>query len=1222
MDYQTGKKVGLLTTYNQLCGIAEYSKTITKYFDPNALIILAERIPAEQLTEQDASNVRRCWSRGMTDYSELERVITDEHIGLIHLNCQYRFFEPDSVRMFLSRVRLKGVKVIVHVHTTYTIDATLQALVQNSDRVIVHTPENGIEAVANGANPENLRVVDLGAPISKKIKLTDARQKLGLPENQKVAVCFGFIQAHKGIKEAIQAVQTLRLKLSDLHLYVVGVPLKSDATGQQYYESLKTLVHDYALEDKVHLIDRYVSSEEVELYLSAADVVVMYYLSFYYEASAAVAEALGCGAPIVTSSTPTFSRLHDAVFHVTGGYPLPFAIELVVTNQLLNSTLRKNAIQWATVNSRFVSATKIAEIYSELLGCNFPVFSTDSFEHPSAQKAPSVVNKAKPKSQNLRVLMNNRPHAYTHRGGDTVVMDEVAKGLRAMGITVDIDLEAKLDPRNYDIVHLHNFATPEITKVFAENCVRSHVPYVVTTMYEDLPIFYNQMHGLFQILQKYIEFGQPREKWGEFIELMKQVTPGNRWENAWTAEHAAALIASGERERQTLLRDYPNTKYAQTYRLGCEVSEFNDDGSLFIKETGIKDFVLCVGRLETRKNQLMLLKALEESPLTVVFATGGFTYQPEYEQLCRSIKRVGQTHFLGRLSPEILSSAYAAANVHALPSWYELPGIVSMEAARRGVNVVACDRGTAWDYFGEKAYYCEPDNAESIYNAVVAAYYAPTRKGLEQTVADCTWDNAAKRVLSIYEHVLGIATQKDISVAVSVQNQTSVREQMIPMNTAASAKNEAICVEADTLMKKGQVAEAEKLYLNVVGEEPLSVRALRGLGVAALQQTKFDIAKNYFIRAQQIDSADARTLAGLGASEWGLGEREDAYQHYIEAITLNPDHLPTIYYLIDASYVLNRLATLRDVLSRFVKRNPQNIDIQYCLAGCLFKNEEYAESKTILNQIFQIEPAHREAQELLGLIEQKLSQQSVAPKTESIATAPFSLKIPSGPKVMINVSELEALKEKKDYPGVVQKADKIINDSMASNEEKILAKLFKAEALAATGEVNQADNLLNSLGNGGEYRFRMLTDQGAIAAANSDWVRAESLFTEALSLKPDYDVALAGIGVCAASKNEANKAWEFFNKAINVNPENLRALLGIVQLGYLLNRIEDIENHTRNYLEFHPANVSILYSHAGSLYALKRYNDAQIDLQRALIFEPNNELVLELLQKIKEQLQN
>lgn len=356
----------------------------------------------------------------------------------------------------------------------------------------------------------------------------------------------------------------------------------------------------------------------------------------------------------------------------------------------------------------------------------------------------------------MKVLMQNRENALKAPGGDTVVMMRVAECLQQRGISVKVDVAREETLSDYDIVHLHNFATPDDTESLARRCVDAGVPYIVTTMYEDKPLFFNQMIEQADAFFRYLHAGQPRERFKEFMAPVKSVEPAPCFDNAWTANHAAALVASGAREQASLERDYPDCPLVTTYRLGSDIVDTTTKTSVIMDMTGNRDFVLCVGRLEARKNQLMLLQALDDTDIPIVFATSGFTYQPQYAQACQFFKRKqGQTTFLQALPPEDLNTLFIEARVHALPSWYELPGIVSQEAAKLNSNVVVTDYGTPRDYLGDEAFYCAPDDPESIRDAVVDAFNSPLRPGIAAQVSDCTWENSATRVLEIYQQVLG-----------------------------------------------------------------------------------------------------------------------------------------------------------------------------------------------------------------------------------------------------------------------------------------------------------------------------------------------------------------------------------------------------------------------------------------------------------------------------------
>jgi glycosyltransferase involved in cell wall biosynthesis len=102
-----------------------------------------------------------------------------------------------------------------------------------------------------------------------------------------------------------------------------------------------------------------------------------------------------------------------------------------------------------------------------------------------------------------------------------------------------------------------------------------------------------------------------------------------------------------------------------------------------------------------------------------------------------------------------LASAYAAARIHVLPSWYELPGLVSLEAAAAGTRVATTDWGTAPDYFGDKAWYLPPDDPVRMREVLLAAMDSAPKPGLrEHVLENFSWDRTARAAMDAYRRAL------------------------------------------------------------------------------------------------------------------------------------------------------------------------------------------------------------------------------------------------------------------------------------------------------------------------------------------------------------------------------------------------------------------------------------------------------------------------------------
>jgi hypothetical protein len=180
-------------------------------------------------------------------------------------------------------------------------------------------------------------------------------------------------------------------------------------------------------------------------------------------------------------------------------------------------------------------------------------------------------------------------------------------------------------------------------------------------------------------------------------------------------------------EMSALMRTLRNTSIPFTIvPYGAEAGMFlNADPAPFVNRFGIRDFVLQVGRIEPAKNQAMLCYAMCDIDVPLVLI--GHPADRAYAEICRRLlpKR---SLMIEHVPQEQLASAYAAARVHALPSWVETCGLVSLEASLADCSLVLSSAGYECEYFGDAGYYCDPGDSESITAAVAKAH--PTKKWL------------------------------------------------------------------------------------------------------------------------------------------------------------------------------------------------------------------------------------------------------------------------------------------------------------------------------------------------------------------------------------------------------------------------------------------------------------------------------------------------------------
>lgn len=189
---------------------------------------------------------------------------------------------------------------------------------------------------------------------------------------------------------------------------------------------------------------------------------------------------------------------------------------------------------------------------------------------------------------------------------------------------------------------------------------------------------------------------------------------------------------------------------------GVDARFASADAAYFERMTGRRDFVLCVGRIEPRKNQLGLLQALRGTGMRVVLIGDVVPGHEAYLQACR--RTAGDCAlFLGgvRHDDPLLASAYAACRCLTLVSWYETPGLAALEAALTGTPLVLTSDGACQEYFAEHARYVTPGDTKAIRDSIVEAYHSPRSAELAAMVRErFTGPAVARATKEAYETLL------------------------------------------------------------------------------------------------------------------------------------------------------------------------------------------------------------------------------------------------------------------------------------------------------------------------------------------------------------------------------------------------------------------------------------------------------------------------------------
>jgi glycosyltransferase involved in cell wall biosynthesis len=282
----------------------------------------------------------------------------------------------------------------------------------------------------------------------------------------------------------------------------------------------------------------------------------------------------------------------------------------------------------------------------------------------------------------MKVLFITYPMAFHTPGGGEIQLLAYKKHLEKNGIQVDL-----FDPWNpnfldYDLVHFFSVIGGSVHLC---NFIRNlGIPLVITS-----------------------------SLW--ITEETKHLYPVDEIRHQLSLADIVIGNSDIECDNMSKVLDLPREKFKTVYN-GVEDIFFEKvDEKIFRKNFNINDdFVLNVGNIEPRKNQLNLAKAMKSIPNKKLVLIGHIRDKDYGKKVFEELGE--QLIYIDYLKNDsvLLRSAFSACDTFCLPSTLETPGLAALEALACECRVVVTSEGATKEYFGNSVLYCNPNSYQDI----------------------------------------------------------------------------------------------------------------------------------------------------------------------------------------------------------------------------------------------------------------------------------------------------------------------------------------------------------------------------------------------------------------------------------------------------------------------------------------------------------------------------
>ncbi len=334
----------------------------------------------------------------------------------------------------------------------------------------------------------------------------------------------------------------------------------------------------------------------------------------------------------------------------------------------------------------------------------------------------------------MRVLFVVPSRFGLHRGGLELQIEKTAAGLERAGVEV-----VKFNPWIDGLVGVdicHGFTFDSSMLPYALEAQRRGIPFVLS------PVT-NLASAQMPLLNLRVQLANFLP--GIFSDLRRASS---------ICGHARVVIVQTSTEAALISQAFNvETQRVVVVPNGIDdASNFQDAGP-FAERFGVKNFVLCVGSIDRNKNQETLIRAVSGTSMQLVIVGRAAVGQEAYEAHCRQIAG-SNVIFTGYLEPGsvMLSSAFAAARVVAVPSFRETWALVIYEGAMAGCHLAVSSRIPLHNVLVDKVRVVPPDNANEWRDVLAEMLSNENPSDLAEIVPEAlmSWAQVAEQLRNVY----------------------------------------------------------------------------------------------------------------------------------------------------------------------------------------------------------------------------------------------------------------------------------------------------------------------------------------------------------------------------------------------------------------------------------------------------------------------------------------
>ncbi len=363
------------------CGIATYSQDLIKALNnkfSNSFSIKVCALESGEANYSYSDEVKFILKTSLAaEYEKLAiKINKDNRIKIVLIQHEFGFYnlQEQAFLQFLNDLS-KPIVIVFHTvlpHPNELLRSKVKDIVAVCGSIVVMT-QNSADILKNdyGVTQQKISVIAHGTHLVPSLSKKSLKLKYGLLD-RKVLSTFGLLNPGKSIETTIEALPAIVKKCPEAIFLILGKthPEVVKTNGEQYREMLEQKVKEYALEDHVIFINKYLALPELLEYLQLTDIYLFTSNDPNQAVSGTFAYAMSCGCPIISTPIPHAKELltkdTGIIFDFHNSQQLADAAIRLLNNDKLRRNISINALQKIVFTAWENSAVAHAMLFKKI----------------------------------------------------------------------------------------------------------------------------------------------------------------------------------------------------------------------------------------------------------------------------------------------------------------------------------------------------------------------------------------------------------------------------------------------------------------------------------------------------------------------------------------------------------------------------------------------------------------------------------------------------------------------------------------------------------------------------------------------------------------------------------------------------------------------------------------------------------------------------------------